>query len=79
MIPEPESRGGQPRQGRNNNLLGLAMVLFMIGLGILQGAVPFLLYFFTSDAFTWTVLMLLGVVPTIGGIYVLWKWWQSGY
>jgi hypothetical protein len=79
MIPEPESHGSQPRQGRNNNLLGLAIVLFMIGLGILQGVVPFFLYFFPLDAFAWTMIILLGVVPTIGGIYAIWKWWQSGY
>jgi hypothetical protein len=79
MIPEPESRGGGPGRSRDNNLLCYAAVLFMVGLGILQGIVSFFLLFFPLDAFTWILIILLGVVPTLGGIYALWKWWQSGF
>jgi hypothetical protein len=77
MIPEPESYGGQPRRGRNNNLLCYAIVLFAIGLGVLQGIVPIFLLFFPLDAVVWTMIVLFGVLPALGAVYILWNWWQS--
>jgi hypothetical protein len=77
MIPEPESREGQPKPGRDNNLLCYAIILFTIGLAVIQGIAPIFLFFFPMDAVIWTMVVLFGVVPTLGGVYILWKWWQS--
>jgi hypothetical protein len=79
MIPEPESRGSEQGRGRDNNLLCLAIVLFVIGLGVLQGIVPFFLFFYPLDAVVWMMIILFGILPTLGGVYVLWKWWKSGF
>lgn len=78
MIPEPESRQDQTGQVRNNNLLCFAAVLFVIGLVILQGLAPLFMFFFPMNAYTWIMIILFGVVPTLGGVYMLWKWWESG-
>jgi len=78
MIPEPDSYGNQPIQRRDNNLLCVAIVLFMIGLGMIQGIVPVFLFLFGVDPVFWVMMILFGVLPTLGGVYVMLKWWNSG-
>lgn len=81
MIPEPDSYGSQPIQRRNNNLLCLAIILFIFGFAFLQmsGVMiawwSFISYF---DPLIFLVFVLIGIVPTLGGVYVMWKWWNSG-
>jgi len=50
----------------------------MIGLGVIQGVVPIFILFFGADLAIWIMIILLGVLPTLGGIYVMWRWWISG-
>lgn len=78
VIPEPDSYANQSIRPRDNNLLCLAIVLFMIGLGVIQGVVPIFILFFGADLAIWIMIILLGVLPTLGGIYVMWRWWISG-
>jgi hypothetical protein len=78
MISEPTRSGS----GRNNNLLGLAIVLFMIGLPILQFFIflaPIFAMFIPMNPIIWIVILLLGVIPTIGGVYAMYKWYYSGH
>ena len=81
MIPEPVHSGEQATQRRNNNLLCVAIVLFFIGLGVVEIFVmpmPFWIAYFGFDP---TLLLIIaiffGVLPTLGGIYVMWRWWES--
>jgi len=81
MIPEPEGYGGQPIQQRNNNLLCVAITLFIIGLTTLQGAWILIVWWidtFFFDPLPLITFILIGIVPTLSGIYVMWKWWKSG-
>ncbi len=77
MISEPTRSGS----GRNNNLLGLAIVLFMIGLPTLQIFIflePFFAMFIPIIPSIWIVILLFGVIPTIGGVYAMYRWYYSG-
>jgi hypothetical protein len=87
MIPEPEGHGSQPILRRDNNLLCVAVILFIIGLYTLQIAWITIEYwsFFSlwSDISLFNtliliVLLLVGTVSTLGGVYLMWKWWKSG-
>jgi hypothetical protein len=81
MIPEPTRNPMQPRRGRNNNLLCLAAILFTVGLGVLQVTIimaPLLATYMPLDPVFWTIMLVIGIVPTIGGVYVAHKWYQSG-
>jgi membrane-associated HD superfamily phosphohydrolase len=81
MILEPESYRSQQIQRRNNNLLCLAVVLFIIGIPFLQ------ITWFTAvwwniisifNPLLFMILLLIGVVSTLSGVYIMWKWWDSG-
>jgi hypothetical protein len=50
----------------------------MIGLGMIQGIVPVFLFLFGVDPVFWVMMILFGVLPTLGGVYVMLKWWNSG-
>ncbi len=81
MIPEPDSYGSPPVQRRNNNLLCVAIILFIFGFAFLQPAwlmVGWWGFMSSFDPLILTVFVLIGIVPTSGGIYVMWKWWNSG-
>jgi hypothetical protein len=87
MIPEPEGYESQPVLRRDNNLLCVTIILFIIGLGALQIAWITIEYwsFFSlwSDISLFNtliliVLLLVGTVSTLGGVYLMWKWWKSG-
>lgn len=79
VIPEPDTYGSQPIRRRNNNLLCVAIILFSIGVGMLQITlmIPWWNYILFFDSLTLMILLLIGIVPTLGGIYIMWKWWNS--
>ena len=71
----------QPRRGRNNNLLCLAAILLVVGLSVLQVSIflaPLLAMYMTLDPFFWIIMLMIGIIPTVGGVYVLYRWYQSG-
>ncbi|MFW9958780.1 MAG: hypothetical protein ACFFCT_11975 [Candidatus Odinarchaeota archaeon] len=78
MIPEPDTYGSQPIR-RNNNLLCVAIILFSFGVGTLQIIlmIPWWSYILFFDSLTLMILLLIAIVPTLGGIYIMWKWWNS--
>jgi hypothetical protein len=81
MIPEPDRYGSQPIRKRNNNLLCVAIILFIVGISSLQMAwfiIVWWNYISSFDPLFLIVLLLIGIVPTLGGIYVMWRWWNSG-
>lgn len=82
MIPEPVDSGGQAIQRRNNNLLCLAAVLFSIGILVIQVVMEpmslWIVYFGLDPTLLLIIAILFGMLPTLGGIYVMWRWWQSG-
>jgi hypothetical protein len=56
--------------------------LFMIGLPILQFFIflaPIFAMFIPMNPIIWIVILLLGVIPTIGGVYAMYKWYYSGH
>ncbi len=81
MIAEPPRRPMQPRRGRDNNLLCLAAILLMIGLAALQVSivlVPLLAMYMPLDPVFWTILLIVGIISTLGGVYVIHRWYHSG-
>ncbi|MCK4568051.1 MAG: hypothetical protein KAU48_12170 [Candidatus Thorarchaeota archaeon] len=81
MIAEPPRDPMQPRRGRNNNLLCLAAILLMIGLTTLQVSIvlaPLLAMYMPLDSVFWTILLIIGIIPTLGGVYVMYRWYHSG-
>jgi hypothetical protein len=82
VIPEPVDSGGQAIQRRNNNLLCVAIVLFIIGFFVLEGVMSlyqlWTIFRGQDQPGLIIVAMLFGVPPTLGGIYVMWRWWKSG-
>jgi len=81
VIPEPTRSPHQPRRGRNNNLLGIAVCLFMIGLTVIQMLVfliPFMALYFPLDPSVLIVMLAIGIVPTIIATYLMYKWYYSG-
>jgi len=71
----------QPRRGRNNNLLCLAAILLTIGLTILQVLIflaPLLIMYIPLDPIFWTIMLMIGIIPTLGGVYVIHRWYHSG-
>ncbi|TFG29571.1 hypothetical protein EU528_09585 [Candidatus Thorarchaeota archaeon] len=78
MLNEPPRSG----RGRNNNLLGGAIVCFMIGLPIMQILVffiPLMALMPIVDPTFIVVLLVMGIIPTICGFYLMYKWYYSGY
>ncbi|MBN2229802.1 MAG: hypothetical protein JW779_09440 [Candidatus Thorarchaeota archaeon] len=78
MIPEPRYSKAKPR---NNNLLCYAIILFVIGFTLVQIAGPLLLYwsiFPFLDPLILIILLLIGAIAILGGVYIMWRWWQSG-
>ncbi len=62
------------RRGRNNNLLCLAAILLMVGLSVLQFSIvfaPLLAMYMTLDPFFWTIMLMIGIIPTLCGVYVM--------
>lgn len=81
MIAEPPRNHMKPRRGRNNNLLCLAAILLMVGLTILQVSLviaPLLTMYMPLDPVFWTIMLMIGIILTVGGVYVLHRWYQSG-
>ncbi len=81
MIAEPKRNPMQPRRGRDNNLLCLAAILFMIGLTALQVSIvlaPLLAMYIPLNPVFWTILLIIGIIPTLGGVYVIYRWYHSG-
>ncbi len=81
MIAEPPRDPMQPRRGRNNNLLCLAAILLMVGLTILQFFIflaPLFAIYIPLDPVFWTIILMIGIIPTICGIYVIHRWYHSG-
>ncbi len=81
MISEPPRDPMQPRRGRNNNLLCLAAILFTVRLGALQVTIimaPLLAMYMPLDPIFWTIMLAIGIIPTVVGIYVIHRWYQSG-
>ena len=81
MIPEPARNPMQPRRGRNNNLLCLAAILLSIGLMVLQVSIvlaPLLAMYIPLDPVFWTIMLMIGIIPTLCGVYVMHRWYHSG-
>ena len=81
MIPEPARNPMQPRRGRNNNLLCIAAILLTIGLPILQFSIllaPLLAMYMPLDPLFWAIMLMIGIIPTVGGVYVMHRWYHSG-
>lgn len=81
LIAEPKRDPVQPRCGRNNNLLCLAAILPMVGLSILQVSIvlaPLLAIYMPLDPVFWTIMLMIGIIPTLCGVYVMHRWYHSG-
>ncbi|MHA1613971.1 MAG: hypothetical protein ACTSYJ_03950 [Candidatus Thorarchaeota archaeon] len=81
MIAEPPRDPMQPRRGRNNNLLCLAAILLTIGVTALQVSIflaPLLAMYMPLDPVFWTILLIIGIIPTLSGVYVIYRWYHSG-
>lgn len=71
----------QHRRGRNNNLLCIAAILLTVGLPILQFSIllaQLLAMYMTLDPVFWTIMLMIGIIPTVGGVYVMHRWYHSG-
>jgi hypothetical protein len=75
--PPPQSYG--PRH-RDNNLLCFAVIAFVIGYAVIQ--VPLgladLSPYFTIDPTGLAIALAVGAIPIVIGVYLLWKWYNSG-
>jgi len=81
LIQEPTRDPMQPRRGRNNNLLCLAAILLTVGLTALQVSIiiaPLLAMYMPLDPIFWIIMLMMGIIPTVGGVYVIHKWYHSG-
>lgn len=82
LIPEPAHSRNQAIRRRNNILLVVAAVLFTFGGTIIEGVLilmPFLTVYVGLDSMELLIVTIFfGVLPVLGGIYVMWRWWQSG-
>ena len=75
--PPPQSYGPSHR---DNNLLCFAAIMFFVGYMVIQ--VPLALAdlspYFTIDPTGLAMAIAVGIIPVIIGVYLLWKWYNSG-
>jgi disulfide bond formation protein DsbB len=53
----------------------------MIGLTALQVSIvlaPLLAMYMPLDPVFWIIILMIGIIPTIGGVYVMHRWYHSG-